>query len=178
MKPGNHDAFAVHFLAERYFANSALWALPTTKTKRLLWSLPIASFGHQDDLAVGGACEFHRDEHAGYEAPSSLAKRARARMVPVPVSDLVVEAFDRASVENGPYHPARSARPDLLFLRRGRRVRAHILEIGRLVDVEIGINAIIGKRMVVSSGAVGEVCTRLPIWISARPTRPEIGAFT
>ena len=179
MQARRHDALAADFLAQRDFAECGLVVLPDDEDEALALVVADRHLPHKDHLAVTRARQPAPTRTCRAPAlPSALAKRARARIVPVPVSILLSKLSIVPLIGVAGIALHRQLDGNFLFLRGGRGMRAHGLADRSARPRRNRHRCRHWTRSLVSSGASARVCTRLPTVISARLTRPAIGALT
>ena len=157
---------------------AALLSLPTTKTNFLLWSVPMARSGTSSTGCHRRIGQPHRDEHARHQRAVGVVEAGAGADGARAGADAIVEALDDALIDMAAVARQRQFDRDLLLLGLGIGMGMDALDIGLLVDIEIGIDAVIRHDARSAAARRSRSAPDCPAVISARLTRPEIGAFT
>ena len=130
--------------AQRDLAIFGLGVLVHDKDKALALVVADGAFRHQDRIVQRAAAHPHRDEHARHQAVVGIVEAGAGADGARAGIDAVVEAFDDAVIDMAAVAFDLQIDGDFLLLVLGLGVVAHIVQVGLLVDFEIGIDAIVG----------------------------------
>ena len=122
---------------------SALLSRADDKDEALALVVADGAFRHQQRVVQRAAAHPHRDEHARHQAAVLIGEAGAGANGARAGVDAIVEAFDGAVIDMAAVALRPQIDRNLLLLGLGLGVVAYIVQIGLLVDLEIGIDAVV-----------------------------------